>query len=280
MRSADGRVLTGRSPRRSRCRTRALADSVSDASAPGTARPHVAGAARRWEAARAAGAGSCGARCVGADVVGLVARLRCSPRRCSAATSQRGDRSGRWLEVGALPRASLPALDRARPALRPLRPRRGARRPLVGRRLFGVFNMVTVGTWASSRSRTRSRGSRDPAVPKLLLFWVLGDRARRARARRRARALPAHRRLRPEHADRRRRPRRPAVAAEAAPASRVRRQRRRLRRRAPARAATTGLGDLTVLGSTERPARDRRGARRRARDRRVLAAPARRRRSS
>ena len=160
------------------------------------------------------------------------------------------------------------ALGRRGEALRTLRPRRGARRPLDGRRgrrRLPPRHARRVAATSSPRGRPASRNPHVRAPRDLLAARDRARRRRRAVARAARAAQPA---LPPEHDHRRRRPHRTARRAQAAPAPGVRDQPRRLRRRAPARRAPSSS---TSRCWAARPARrDRRAARRRARDHRVL----------
>ena len=198
-----------------------------------------------------------------ADVVGLAlafVRSSCSSAR-PCTTPRRSDRSDLllsmircrlWIVVAKL----YGLYDQRRGARRPLDGRRRRRRlpPRHGRRL------------ARSSSRPRDRGSPDPSSTKLVDVLGARDRASSTgRAIARAR-LPRAARVRPEHAHRRRRRRRPADRAQAPAAPGVRHQPRRLRRRASRRSCRARpRATCRVLGAAERARRARPHARRRAR---------------
>ena len=88
------------------------------------------------------------------------------------------------------------ALDRRREALQALRPRRGAHRPLDGRRPRRRLPARHDRRLALLRGQRRSTGLADPSLPKLVTFWALAillvTLARAMRARTIARRSPAY----------------------------------------------------------------------------------------
>ena len=179
-----------------------------------------------------------------------------------------------YFEIG-LFLARLPVWVVSAKLARPVRPRRGVRRPLDGRRRASACSSCSRSGPRLAYAGVTVTDLGNPQLGQVLALLGLRGRARDGRAGNRARRLPPDARLPSEHADRRRRGRRPgrrAQDASSTPSSGS----------TSSASSTRGQGracptseDLPILGSLERPARARARARGRARDHRLRGRPSR-----